>query len=133
MTKKILGLDIGAKKIGVAVAVGKLIFEKGVLGQGQSAVKEILRLVKEEGVEKIIIGLPVLESGKEGMQAKFSRRFAAKLASKLSVPILFVDERFSSFEAEKRLREMGLSTKEISKRIDSMSAKIILEDYLNKA
>jgi len=128
--KKILGIDVGERRIGIAVALGENVFEREALAAGKKSISEILEIIKEEEIEEIVIGLPKTLEGREGKQAGLARGFAAKLAGKTSVPILFFDERFSTVEAEKRLRGMEVSERGLKERIDSMAAAVILEDYL---
>lgn len=129
---KLIALDVGKKRIGIAVSIDKNVFERNSVLANRKGIEEIIRIIKEENSSKIIIGLPYLESGKEGEQAKFVRKFADRLCLKSGLPILFFDERFSSIVAREKLQELGIKEYKIAERIDSMSAKIILEDYISK-
>jgi putative Holliday junction resolvase len=122
----ILGLDVGDKRVGVAVARRpSLIPTQLCTLPRKEAEKEILRIVKEEGVDTIVIGVPLSESNSDTEQALSIRRFAARLFKRSHVKIEFVDEYNSSAEAGERLKIAGGS-------IDAISAQIILERYLNE-
>jgi len=128
-----LGLDVGEKRIGVAVGDDetKLALELAAI-EKENFFDKFSALVEEEKPDKIIVGLPISLSGKEEQQARTIRDFARDL-EKLNIPIEFQDERLSSVEAEKILRELGLQEAEIKERIDAASAAVILQDYLDKS
>lgn len=119
----ILAIDYGDKRIGLAwVQIGlDVILPYGVVTGG---VKELAALIKKEHIDKLVIGLPIgLESQEENMNTKKVRKFAGKLKKETSLPIEFVDERFSSAQAD----SMG---GEASR--DEKSAMVILQSYLDK-
>jgi len=82
-------------------------------------------------VTQAVVGLPLNMDGTEGASATFARGFAAKLGEVLDVPVALQDERLSTFEAESRLRERGLSVKESKAQVDAEAAAVILQDWLD--
>ncbi len=131
---RLLGLDLGEKRIGVAVAESDrgLAFPDRVL-QRKSAKADrqaILALVRELAPQIVILGLPLTMDGDEGPNAERARDFGEYLRRALPVPLELWDERMTTVEAEQRLRESGLSAVQRRQRIDAAAAAIILEDYL---
>src|SRR5512137_2476176 len=111
-----LGIDVGRARIGVALADGLLRTARPlrvVERRGDVPDLAVLAgLAAEYEVAQAVVGLPLNMDGTEGASAAFARRFAARLADTLNVPVALQDERLSTFEAESRLRERGLSVKE---------------------
>lgn len=128
-----LALDIGHKRIGLAV--GALVpFGRGtlqILDQGQ-AVAAIKQLIEDEGVERIVIGLPEVKSGDTTESARLAQEFSQMLRQAVNLPISFVNEAYTSVEAERQLRAEGVDTQQEKARIDERSAILILEQYLNE-
>jgi putative Holliday junction resolvase len=92
-------------------------------------VKDLLALIHAQGVERVVVGLPIREDGSEGEGCQRARSLAGRLQEK-GIQVTLWDERYSSREAENTLREMGLNRKQSIGRIDQIAAAIILEDYL---
>lgn len=130
---KILGLDIGQRRIGVAVSDGKICSPYGVIEIADLAqpISEISRIVREENIEKIIIGIP---KSQDTLQADKIHKLAIEIAKNLSLPIEYVDESFSTKEAERTLAGSNLDPESLDykQEIDKISAKLILEQFLNK-
>lgn len=130
-----LGLDIGEKRIGVAVsdpsgtiATPLIVLDAArVLGDGQ----DLQRLVRDYEVGEIVAGLPLTLEGTEGPQAVRVRAAVRRLAGFLSVPVTFTDERLSSAEATRRMREAGASERDQRGSKDMVAASIILQVYLD--
>lgn len=130
----LLGLDVGDVRIGIAVS--------DVLGSGahplctltrtnrQRDITAIGDLVSIHEVERIIIGLPISLDGTVGTQAEKVQKFGNRLAKGLKVPVEFLDERFTTSEAEEILDRVNMDPKERKKVIDQISAVIILDEYL---
>ena len=119
----LLAIDYGDKRIGLAWAQTGLdvILPYGLIEGG---VKELTSLIKKEHIDKLVIGLPIgLESQEENMNTKKVRKFADKLKKETNLPIEFVDERFSSAQAD----SMGGETSR-----DEKSAMVILQSYLDR-
>jgi putative Holliday junction resolvase len=130
-----LGIDVGRARIGVALADGLLRTARPlrvVDRRGDAPDLAILAEVAAEfEVTQAVVGLPLNMDGTEGASASFARGFAAKLGAALNVPIALQDERLSTFEAESRLRERGLSVKESKAQVDAEAAAVILQDWLD--
>lgn len=121
----ILGIDFGTKRIGLAWMQEGLdvVLPYGRIEQvnEQQTIEELYTLVNQEHIAKIVIGLPLtLEDGSENAHTKKIRRFAQVLHEKISLPVVFIDERLSSFQAD----DMG---GEASR--DEKAAMVILENY----
>lgn len=133
---RILGLDIGSKRIGVAISD-----ELGITAQGLDSlicknpredVKRIVSLVKERGVTEIVVGMPYNMNGTEGPQALKVRAMMALISQKLDIPVKDWDERLSTVAAERALLEADMSREKRRKVIDKLSAVIILQGYLDR-
>ena len=132
---RILGLDYGSKRIGVA-----LCDELGLTGQGLTTItwknkNQVLRalevLVSSHGVEKIVIGYPLRLDGTEGIQCEKVNRFARLLEARLSLPVIKWDETLSSRTAEDVLIQSRMRREKRKMIVDKMAAGIILQGYLN--
>ncbi len=132
---RLLALDIGEKRIGVAVsdAEGRIAMPVAVidtrkaLGDG----RDLVRLVEDYEVESVVVGLPLSLDGSEGPQVARVKATADRLAQFLRVPLLFADERLSSAEASRRMAEGGLSEKDRRGSVDKIAAAIFLQSYLD--
>ncbi len=121
----ILALDVGDKRVGLAVArPPSLIPAQLETVLRKDAEKRILDLINSEKVETVVIGLPLSENDNTTDQAESIKRFATRLKKRAQVKIEFVDEYDSSEEAKERIKFAGGS-------IDAISAQVILERYLN--
>jgi len=133
---RILGIDLGEKRIGIAISD-----ELGITAQGLPTIpsttedenlKKIKKLVDKYNVEKIILGLPKNMNGTLGRQAEKSLSFAQKIKNIHQVSVELEDERLSTSKAEKLLIQADRSRKKRKKVIDKMSAVIILQSYLDR-
>lgn len=130
------GLDIGERRIGVAVSddLGRVATPLTVLsgpaefarGQGLS------RIVEDYGIESVVVGLPVSMDGSEGPQARRTRTLAARLMAHVGLPFDFFDERLTSSEASMRMSETGVSQREQRGSKDMVAASIFLQAYLDR-
>ncbi|MEL6602939.1 MAG: Holliday junction resolvase RuvX [Cyanobacteria bacterium J06614_10] len=130
-----LGLDLGAKRIGVAgcdrtglIATGLTTLRKTSF---ESVADPLRALVREREVDILVVGLPYTMDGQIGHQAKRTQKFAHRLSKALGLPVEFVDERLTSFQAEQMLlaeRRSRLKNKEL---IDRKAAAIILQQWLD--
>ncbi len=130
----LLGLDVGDVRIGVAVS--------DVLGSGAHPLCTLTRtnrqrdmiaigdLVSIHEVERIIIGLPISIDGTIGTQAEKVQKFGSRLSKVLDVPVEFIDESFTTSDAEDILNQLEINSKDRRKVIDQISAVIILDEYL---
>ncbi len=134
--KRSLGLDIGEKRIGVAIGspggVLALPLKTITYTDPSQAIKEIQEIVARENIGKIIVGMPRSLSGDVGPQAVKVQEFAAVLAQSLPVPIEFQDERFSTHSVNRMMREAGTRRDKQKERRDAEAAAYILQGYLDK-
>lgn len=133
MTGRILGLDIGSKRIGVAVSdeEGMLASPTTMVERGRNDRAAFRKLVERWQPVLLVSGLPTGLSGREGPQAAETRVYAESLASDLGLPLEYYDERLSSTIAERALLEAGMSRERRKERIDSMAAAVMLQGYLD--
>jgi len=132
---RILALDVGEKRIGVAISDLSQSLARSLKviqrGSRQEDFAAVARLVEEHEVEKVVVGYPRSLNGMAGAQAERVERYAVGLAESLTVPVLLWDERFSTVSAERLMREAGLRSKKKRERIDAVAAAVILQDYLD--
>jgi putative Holliday junction resolvase len=130
----ILALDLGEKRVGVAVSDDLSISITRLQALPRTSWKQMLRdvadLVLRFDAQTVVIGLPLGLNGSIGNAALEAHRMADKFARSLSVPIYLQDERLSSVEAEQNLRADGHRRDRISALVDSEAAAIILRDFL---
>ncbi|HEV59319.1 MAG TPA: Holliday junction resolvase RuvX [Phycisphaerales bacterium] len=127
-----LGIDYGDRRTGLAVcdAGGRIVSPLAVLPSDGALVDRIAGIIAQEGIEALVLGLPLNMDDTEGPQARKVRRFAEALGAKVSIPICFQDERLSSFEAADRLADLSLTRKGRKKRLDAVAAAGILQAFL---
>lgn len=129
-----MGLDLGEKRIGVAVtdAEQRLVFPERVLTRRSAKVdrQALAAIARELSIDAVVIGLPLSMDGQHEGNADKARQFGEYLRRVLPLPIDYQDERLSTIEAEERLRASGLPPDKRRKRIDAAAAAVILEDYL---
>src|SRR6478735_751830 len=115
---RLRGLDVGGKRIGVAVSdEGQILASAwGMVEQGRNA---------------IVAGLPTGRSGREGAQAADTRRFADSVGEALDLPLSYWDERLTSSQAERMLVDAGMRRKERRNQIDALAASLMLQTYLD--
>lgn len=133
----VLGIDLGKKRIGLAISdeSERIALPAGTLeSRGRTADLAAIRsLVEERGVRRIVVGLPLHMSGRPGPEAETARRFAAALARELGLPVETLDERWSTVEAERTLRETGQSRrKRRTGAADTLAATLLLRTFLER-
>jgi len=129
----LIALDIGMKRIGIAVCDRLAYSCRGVTylhRKDQGWPQQLLKLIKEYGSQGIVAGLPMNMDGSEGVQAKDARAAIKDLQRVCSLPVVFQDERLSTWTAKERLYGMGLNEKKVKAKIDQTAAAVILEDFL---
>ena len=129
----VLGLDIGEKRIGVALADGLLAIPLSVIDRTGEAVEmeQLLALAREYGAERIVVGLPRSIDGSIGKQAERVLAFSGALAQYVDIPVDTWDERLSTVTAERLLIDTGMKRKKRKGKLDAMAAAIILQAYLD--
>lgn len=135
-----LSLDVGQRSIGVAVgeligqelttfkaAKGKDFYQNPELVFG-----EIAELFSKEAADGLVVGLPVNDAGRLSQEAKKISDFGKKLSTKIGKEVIFVNETLTSFMAEDILESLGYSIAEAKKREHQLSAKLILDQFLEE-
>jgi len=133
----VLGIDLGKKRIGLAISdeSEQIALPAGVLeSRGRKADLAAIRsLVSERGVSRVVVGLPLHMDGRAGPAAEAARAFATALAGELGLPVETLDERWSTVEAERTLRETGQSRRERKTgAADTLAATLLLRTYLER-
>ncbi len=134
-----LGLDFGRKRIGLAACdrLGLIAFGLDTLQHRSFAedLAEIRKVCQEREVEQLVIGMPYTMAGEIGSQARHVQRWGERLATALQLPVIYVDERLTSYQAEEMLRQEGYRRKSkipAHQTVDSRAAAIILQQWLDQ-
>lgn len=130
---KILALDIGKKRIGLATCDRLEIAASphSVVKAGKAAVDQVVEVINKEEVEAVVVGLPVSFDGVEREMCEISRFFKNELAKKTTLPIELFDERLTSKMAEASLIESGMRREQRREVVDAVAASLILQSYLD--
>lgn len=132
---RVLALDFGKRRIGLAVSDELGITAQGIETLQRTNVREDLarlaQLIAEKSVSLILMGNPLHMSGREGRQVEYTRDFAERLSTATGVPVEYWDERLTSVQAERVLRESGISIEKRARAVDQLAAVILLESYLD--
>lgn len=132
---KILGLDYGEARIGVAVSdvFGILATPLDTICEKdrELQLEKVYKVAKDNGVEKLVVGYPKHMDGTVGHRAQYTEEFARDLSQKLGIPYVMWDERLSSTEAHRILESGGVSGKNRKTKVDKIAAVIILQGYLD--
>ena len=133
---RILGLDHGTKRIGLAVSDALGLAAHGLPTLSRAGMEvdlaAIAALVAEREIDEVVVGLPRNMDGSEGLQAKQARAFAARLREALGLPVSFEDERLTSERAQRALAEGGLTRGKRKQRVDRLAAQFILQQFLER-
>jgi putative pre-16S rRNA nuclease len=133
---RILGLDVGSRRIGIAVSD-----PLGITAQGLATLERrnkrhdfeyLARVIRDYEVKEIVVGLPLRMSGAEGTQADKMHVFAEELRRRFQLPVHLWDERLTSAEANRLLRETDLSIEKRGKAVDRMAAVLILQAWMER-
>ncbi|MBD0267665.1 Holliday junction resolvase RuvX [Pseudanabaena sp. FACHB-2040] len=131
-----LGLDIGKKRIGVAGCDRTGLIASGITTLEGRSFDQILAdlryLIQERQVQVLVVGLPYTMDGELGSQARQVQKFARRLSQALELPVDYVDERLTSFEAEQLLLAENRSPSRNKGMIDRKAAAIILQQWLDR-
>jgi putative pre-16S rRNA nuclease len=132
---RVLALDLGKKRIGLALSDPLGITAQGLPTLQRTRIREDLdalaKLTSENEVTLILMGHPLHMSGREGRQAEYTREFAGRLAERTGLEIRFWDERLTTVEAERVLRSSGISIEKRARAVDRLAAVILLGSYLD--
>ncbi len=133
---RVLGLDVGERRIGMAVSdeTGTLARPYGVYHRegGEADVASLAKLAQTLGVETLVVGLPLNMDGSAGEQADKAEALGRAVARKADLPIELVDERLTTEEAERVLRESGMGGRKRRLVQDALAAVLILQAWLDK-
>ena len=129
---RVLGVDYGHKRVGLAVSdpLGITVRPFDVI-PSRTAVEVVANLVKELEVDKIVVGLPTSLGGHEGASAEAARALGKEIQEATGVQVVYHDERFTSRMAESSLLEKGMKRRDRRKKLDKVAAAMILQDYLD--
>jgi putative holliday junction resolvase len=130
---KLLGLDLGERRIGVAVSddLGIIATPLRIVDLKRQALSDVAALAAELGVDGIVVGLPRGMRGDEGYQARETRTMAAEIEALTDIPIMFWDERLTSAIADRVLSGLGRSAKSRRVERDAIAAAVMLQSYLD--
>ncbi len=132
---RVLGLDVGAKRIGLAISD-----PLGITAQGletlhrqnkRSDFAQMEQVIRDYQVAEIVIGLPLRMTGGEGIQAEKMQAFADEIRRRFRLPVHLWDERLSSAQANRLLRETDMSIKRRGEVVDQMAAVLILQSWMD--
>jgi putative Holliday junction resolvase len=135
LTSRILALDLGKRRIGLAISDPLGITAQGlpnlVRTNKRTDFAALEQLIREREVGSILMGNPINMGGKEGRQSGWVREFADELAQRTKLPVKLWDERLTSVEAGRVLRASGISIAKRAAAVDRLSAVILLQSYLD--
>ena len=127
-------MDVGARRIGMAVSDPLGITAQGIetlqRKNKRTDLAELQRIIREYGIIEVVVGLPLRMSGAEGIQSEKMQVFAQELRKKSGLPVHLWDERLTSAEANRLLRETEISIEKRGKAVDRMAAILILQGWM---
>jgi putative Holliday junction resolvase len=135
---RLLGVDFGDERTGLAVCddQGRIAVPLTIVERRGRSLDRVAQDVwiagRNAGVEGMVVGLPLNMDGTEGQQAVKTRAFARRLATVSALPVVFADERLSSFIAEQSVRAAGTALRGRIRRLDDVAAAAILQSYLDR-
>ena len=136
MQERLMGLDYGDARTGVAVSDLLGITAQGVESISHTSDKQLLEririLIDEYQVKKIVIGLPLNMNATSGQRVEKTKRFIEKLKNEFSIDVATIDERLTTVASHKVMTELGIDKKKKKNIVDMMSAVLILQMYLDK-
>ena len=129
---RLMGIDFGEVRIGIALSDPLQIISQPfkVIPNDDKTIYKIQEIIKTEEVGKIILGLPLNLDGEDTKKTLEVREFSKILKSNVDIPVIFWDERYSTVEANEKLKQMGYGIAESRKVIDKVAASIILKSYM---
>ena len=133
-----MGLDYGSKTVGVAIsdellltAQGKEIIRRKEENKLRKTLARIEELIQEYGVEKIVLGLPLNMDQTPSERSQLCLEFKDKIERRTGIPVVMMDERLTTVEADEIMNEAGIRGRERKEYVDMIAAQIILQDYLD--
>lgn len=134
---RILGVDYGDSRVGLAVSDEMRVLASPLpplqTGSMRKTIDEVAKIARETGAAVIVVGLPLNMNGTEGPQAGKVRAFGSKLGEVTGAEIVYKDERLTTVQAHRAFDQAGVSKSRRSRLVDSVSAQIILQSYLDAA
>lgn len=135
MAARVLGIDFGLRRIGLAVSDALGITAQGLPTLRRTAIRKDLEhirgVIEEYSIQKVVVGNPVGHTGGATGMSQHVEEFAKKLRSRLDCPVELWDERLTSAEANRMLRSAGLSIGKRKQAVDRVAAVLILQNYLD--
>ena len=132
---RVLALDVGKRRIGLAISDPLGITAQGLPTLERTTVREdvakLADLTSERCVSLFLIGKPLHMSGDESRQAEYIKNFGDRLTEKTGIPVKFWDERLTTVQAQRVLKESGISIEKRARAVDRLAAVILLESYLD--
>ena len=133
--ERILALDLGKKRIGLALSDPLGITAQGLPTLQRTRIRDdidaLAALADEREVGLFLLGLPLHMTGKEGRQAEYTRDFAQRLEERTGIRVRFWDERLTTVEAQRVLKSSGISIAKRAEAVDKLAAQILLESFLD--
>ena len=135
MKKRYLGLDLGTKTLGIAITdvTNSLVFPKTTIKFNHEnyddAISKLQPIIKDNNITDVVIGMPINMDGSYGFASERTKNFIPKLNS-CNVSVHTIDERLTSIESQRILREQNIRGKDLKQKLDMQSACLILESYL---
>lgn len=135
--ERILGIDVGDKRIGIAVTDPLQITAQGVMTLRRKTRDDDLEafreIIEKYELKKIVAGLPLNMDGTESAQTRKTQNFCQFIKKRLNIEIIYIDERLTSSWSEKILIEGNVSRKKRKEYIDTLAAQMILQSYMDRA
>lgn len=136
MPGRILALDVGKKRIGLAMSDALGITAQGLPTLQRVRIREDLEqlanLCRDHEIKLLLVGHPLHMSGDESRQAVHTKEFGDRLSAYTGLPIKYLDERLTTVQAERVLRESGISIEKRAKAIDKLAAVLLLQSFLDQ-
>ncbi len=129
---RLLAVDFGSQRIGLAVSEGQLVIPLDPLPSDINSAKQIADICKDRQISKLLVGLPLSLSGDRTRSTELAISFAQELASESNIEVRLIDERLTTVSAASKLRESGRDSRTAKNLVDSQSAAEILESALNQ-
>ena len=132
---RVLSIDYGTKRVGIAISDPMRIIAQGVttLGNDETLIEELSTLARQQEVSRIVIGMPYSDDGGKGAKAMEVERFIERLKTAIDLPIDTWDESYSSVNAHRVFVQTGMKKKkrQEKKMVDEMAARLMLQEYLD--